>query len=567
LARPGGDFRSQPPANYIFWLGAGFSKTAGIPLAEEVVDRLLDKRWRPGAPDGSKLQAYGRLSEKEQRQRQTIVREWAQQQLFPSSPVTDWGTMYGQCLHLLPGEVDRQEFIIECIEEGRGRLNMAHLLLGQLIKTGFVETVLTTNFDDLLLRALQLYFVVPSALDPDSTNILLTNSKFVQVAYLHGRLASYRQRHTLSEVNSSIRGFETYLAQALQDHGLVIIGYRGGDETPIRLLHKVLTERGTGPGRGLFWVTRGSDAKELPETVREILALKDCYWLPAWDADEFMKKLCAWPGIGVGTPNPAEWGKGLDEMLPDEAREPWNLGRTEAMSLREKDAGPIAITKATQPSDVPAPSWLSKATDFWLADKPAEALKILQKERPQSEKLLDGLELWCRVFYDLNRKEEALPYAQKAAESFPENPAAHELLAVVLEWLRKHDEAANELRVAIDLGGSPNLNRELGLALNMAGRPQEAIGPLEAAIEVLSDKRERVSALTWLGMSLHDLGKHEEAIEKFELAERTAPLDGASYLFWSHALDALGRHDEALSKMERYQEFERKEKNRRRAKK
>ena len=270
LARPGGDFNVSPPANYIFWVGAGFSKTAGIPLAEGVVDRLLDKRWRPTVDGGSKLGAFCQLSTKEQEIRQGKIREWAlQEKLFGSELVDDWAETYGRCLHLLPGEVDRQEFIIECIEEGRGRLNMAHLLLGQLIKNGFVNTVLTTNFDDLLLRALQLYFVVPSTLDPDSTNTLLTNSRFVQVAYLHGRLASYRQRHTPSEVRDSIPGFENYLSQALQDHGLVVIGYRGGDETPIHLLHKVLMERRTGPGRGLFWVTRGIDVHGLSPKVQQ----------------------------------------------------------------------------------------------------------------------------------------------------------------------------------------------------------------------------------------------------------------------------------------------------------
>ena len=262
LARLGGDFNTAPPANYIFWLGAGFSKTAGIPLAEGVVDRLLDKRWRPSANGDSRAEAFCRLSADNQKLRREIVREWAAtQRLLGAEPVIDWAAMYGNCLHLLPGEVDRQEFIIECIEEGRGRLNMAHLLLGQLIKNHFVNTVLTTNFDDLLLRALQLYFVVPSTLDPDSASQLLTNSRFVQVAYLHGRLASYRQRHTASEVRDSIPGFENYLSQALQDHGLVVIGYRGGDETPLALLHKVLMERTTGPGRGLFWVTFSRDVQ------------------------------------------------------------------------------------------------------------------------------------------------------------------------------------------------------------------------------------------------------------------------------------------------------------------
>src|SRR5205809_1018161 len=117
-------------SRYMLWLGAGASKTAGIPDSEGVVDRLLD-----------------------------------------------------------------------CVEEARGRLNVAHLLAAQMMVSNFVRILLTTNFDDLMVRALQLFLVFPAVVDPSSTQTLMTHSRFLQVAYLHGKLNSYRQRHTAEDLN------------------------------------------------------------------------------------------------------------------------------------------------------------------------------------------------------------------------------------------------------------------------------------------------------------------------------------------------------------------------------
>src|SRR5438046_368417 len=65
-------------ARYIFWLGAGVSRSAGIPVAEGVVDRLFDRRWRLGqAPTERALEALSKLSETAADERRRIVRDWA----------------------------------------------------------------------------------------------------------------------------------------------------------------------------------------------------------------------------------------------------------------------------------------------------------------------------------------------------------------------------------------------------------------------------------------------------------------------------------------------------------
>lgn len=138
----------------------------------------------------------------------------------------------------------------------------------QLMVNHFVRIVLTTNFGDLLLRAPQLYFEVPAVVDPDSLDTLMTSSAFLQVAYLHGRLSSYRQRHTDREFHESIPHLEKFITPALKDHGLIIIDYRGGDEAPMEILAKVLEERKAGPRRGLFWGATTRNLRSSPRACR-----------------------------------------------------------------------------------------------------------------------------------------------------------------------------------------------------------------------------------------------------------------------------------------------------------
>jgi len=135
-------------------------------------------------------------------------------------------------------------------------------LMAQLMVNGFVRIALTTNFDDLLLRALQLYFEYPSIIDADSAHTLLIDSMFLQIAYLHGRLTSYRQRHTERELRQAMPDLQSFIVSAMKDHGLVVVGYRGGEEAPMKILSKALRKRGAGSRERGGRIT-GSHGKKL----------------------------------------------------------------------------------------------------------------------------------------------------------------------------------------------------------------------------------------------------------------------------------------------------------------
>jgi hypothetical protein len=494
----------------MFWLGAGVSATPGIPTVSGVVDRLLDRLWRKpgGAHSGDKsAEPYASLSEPGRAQRIAVVRPWVSAN-FPdvknwcaargtdntSLDNTDWGAFYSTGLSLLPGEEDRQEFIVECFKEGRGRLNVAHLLMCQLMVSDFVRIALRTNFDDLLLRALHLYFEVPAALDPDSLATLMTSSAFLQVAYLHGKLSSYRQRHTNLDLHSSIPRFENFLTPTLKDHGLVVVGYRGGDEMPMSVLENVLQTRSAVPGRGLFWVSYEKDYGKLSEGAKRVLQFKDSYWLPGWDADIFFERLCACQGIGLGLPDPSDFSRRLAEILPEKARASWTIRHEPQLA----PAGPAfdLSAQAAKEQEVPV-SQTSRELTFsefehhpqdrsglWDADTPGEAIILCEQALLDDPANAEAFQRWGSALSELGRHEEAVTKYQRAADLNPAHAETFAAWADALQALGRHEEAVEIYRRASDL-----------------------------------DPKLESLFIDW-GSSLQQLGRHEEAIEKFRPVPR-----------------------------------------------
>ena len=96
-------------------IGAGCSVKAGIPTAADFV-QIIQERYR---------RAYSRAQVKS----------------------------YPKCMaELTLGE--RRDLIAEYIDNAK--VNWAHICIGLLIKAGYVDRVLTTNFDSLVIRACSL---------------------------------------------------------------------------------------------------------------------------------------------------------------------------------------------------------------------------------------------------------------------------------------------------------------------------------------------------------------------------------------------------------------------------
>jgi tetratricopeptide (TPR) repeat protein len=87
----------------------------------------------------------------------------------------------------------------------------------------------------------------------------------------------------------------------------------------------------------------------------------------------------------------------------------------------------------------------------------------------------------------------------------------------------------------------------LGCALTMQSRAAEAIAPLETAVR----DRDDPEFDTMLAIALRQVGRHEEALRRLELATRRRPPHAAAFKELGYLLVLMDRYDEAVDILSR----------------
>lgn len=234
----------------IVFLGAGASKTGNIPLAKDIVDDIL------GAyKDNPKIKA-----------------------------LKDAEKTYPKLMECLtPNE--RNKLLKGYID--KAKINVTHIFLAQFLKLGYIDYVLTVNFDNLMLRALALFNEFPPTYDMAIlTDLTTTSFKVGSVVYLHGQHHGLWLLNTEEEMarvkDTVLRIFDSIKNERLW----IFIGYSGQD--PIF----DYIERLGRFDNGLYWV--GYEKQTPDEAVcRKLLDKKNSnsYLIQDYDADSFVLTL------------------------------------------------------------------------------------------------------------------------------------------------------------------------------------------------------------------------------------------------------------------------------------
>ncbi|MDP8225065.1 MAG: hypothetical protein P9L99_17020, partial [Candidatus Lernaella stagnicola] len=243
-------------------IGAGCSVSAGIPLARDIVEEI--------------------------RQKYPLHYERAREKCDGETPG------YPQCMSMLPPR-DRRDLINPYID--KSKINWAHLGIALLVAGGYVDRVLTTNFDPLIQQACALVYKFPAIYD------FAASQEFKPewlpekaVFYLHGQNTGFRTLNTPEECDSLREDIGPVFTEASQNRTWVVVGY-SGDNDPVfeQLTSKKCFDL------NLYWV--GFRENDPSKRVREDL-LEACEYAffirgkdEKFDADSFFIELAQKLGL------------------------------------------------------------------------------------------------------------------------------------------------------------------------------------------------------------------------------------------------------------------------------
>jgi len=249
------------PIKFTWLIGAGFSESAGIPMAIEVshilavyeyIGRKKKEEFRDKLSgfgyDQTQLKKYidwyYNLKKEQPQEYETLIDEtyaWLNTIEEFKNITKDSSECYQKLFqHLLYDQSDHHYFLTSIIQRNSG-INVAHIGLAGLLKDypKWGHTVFTTNFDDLLLRAtLALNHTIRIFGEIKSNELPDLNPSYPQIVHLHGRHTGYNLLNTKSQINAwYLPEMKSAFKNHIENSNLIVIGYSGWDDLVMKTLN------------------------------------------------------------------------------------------------------------------------------------------------------------------------------------------------------------------------------------------------------------------------------------------------------------------------------------------
>lgn len=208
---------------YIFFTGAGCSRSAGVPTAIELISEIKEK---------FPIQIKNINSENEKYN-------------------------YGLYMSALDKHERRQ--LLEPYIIKNQKINWAHIALACLMQEGYVQRVLTFNFDSILSRACSFLGLHPSIYDFATANPHLYHLiNDPSIVHLHGQGTGFIQLNTKEETQDHTELLGDFIAATLNTNPSLFIGYSGNADEFFPLLKAKYSEQ-----HRLIWTGRKENIDDI----------------------------------------------------------------------------------------------------------------------------------------------------------------------------------------------------------------------------------------------------------------------------------------------------------------
>lgn len=240
----------------VWMLGAGASSSAGIPTAADITIDL--KRAIYCSEIGKPTAAVTHI---DHARLQTILNDYFQGRGgFPAPGAPEEYSAYFECA--FPNVSDRQQYIQDLMVNRRP--SYGHRVLGELVRTGRIKALVTTNFDKLIEQAISDAFrdvsklIVADLGEPDKASAAINSERWPLLMKLHGDFHSKRLKNSTPELQEQDKDMRRAMLALTKRYGLAVVGYSGRDASIMDTLEAALREEGAFPG-GLFWFHRAGE--------------------------------------------------------------------------------------------------------------------------------------------------------------------------------------------------------------------------------------------------------------------------------------------------------------------
>lgn len=312
------DERRQGRGTAMFLVGAGCSKSAGIPLASEIAQEAavsLERDYRAADPVRAGSTAP---SNAEEALKALIEGSHVPARFMPKDALPRWADLYSYVFSEHIKHPNHQRALIASLVDTENLgLNWSHACLGELVNLRFVHTVLTTNFDQLVLKGIIRTGIIPVVADGLESLIRISATpRWPQVVHVHGSMHTYELRNSYDALQETEEdsGLQSLMLSVLKETTvLVVVGYSGGEEGVMSLLQQAATSL---PRMVVYWIAHESDYANLSKRARNLLETGEYkYFVLDQDSDDFFNKLLG--ELGVGPPG---WIKRPLAVLEQQAR-------------------------------------------------------------------------------------------------------------------------------------------------------------------------------------------------------------------------------------------------------
>ena len=255
----------ERPQNLAWFLGAGASRTAGLPTATDIIWDLKRRYYCSEENQDISRQDIQNASVRSR------IQAFMDSKGFPEQWAENEYAIYFEKIFGTDKE-RRRRYLKAILSEDRVTLSVGNRVLGAFIASALSRILFTTNFDSVVEKAvaelggqsLSAYHLEGS----HAANEALNNEEFPLYCKLHGDFRYDSLKNLPEDLTRPNDELSKCLVNAGNRFGFMVTGYSGRDESVMSLFRSVLTTHNPFP-HGLFWT--GIKDSSMPPPVEELL--------------------------------------------------------------------------------------------------------------------------------------------------------------------------------------------------------------------------------------------------------------------------------------------------------